>query len=75
MQTVPVRLLKPENSLRKKNIDRYFAKSFCDDIKSLDLLFGPDSMNYISADDKARILLGMVFQGNTFLKHVFNATS
>ena len=58
VQTVPVRLLKAENSLRKKNIDRYFAKSFTDDMKALELLFGPDCTNYISADDKARILLG-----------------
>ena len=59
MQTVPVRLLRAANSLRKKNVDRYFAKSFCDDMKDLDPLFGPDCINYISADDKARIQLGM----------------
>ena len=28
IQTVPVRLLRPENTLRKKNVDRMFAKSF-----------------------------------------------
>ena len=58
VQTVPVRLLRPENSLRKKNIDRWFAKSFTDDMRSIDPLFGPDSVNYISVDDKARLLLG-----------------
>ena len=28
IQTVPVRLIRPENTLRKKNEDRMFAKSF-----------------------------------------------
>ena len=58
VKTVPVKLLRPENSLRKKNQDRYFARSFCEDMKDLDPLFGPDCINYISADDKARIQLG-----------------
>ena len=35
VQTVKVKLLRPENSLRKKNIDRMFAtKSFIDDLCS-----------------------------------------
>ena len=28
VQTVPVKLLRPENTLRKRNIDRLFTKSF-----------------------------------------------
>ena len=41
VQTVPVKLLRPENSLRKKNIDRAFAKSFIDDMFDIAKLFGP----------------------------------
>ena len=59
VQTVPVKLLRPENSLRKKNIDRMYAKSFTDDMKNLDPLFGPDALMYLSIDDKARIPLGL----------------
>ena len=36
-----------------------FAKSFCDDMKDLDLLFGRDAMIFLSNDDKARIPLGL----------------
>ena len=32
VQTVPVKLLRPENSLRKKNTDRMYAKAFIDDM-------------------------------------------
>ncbi|CAB4064954.1 unnamed protein product [Lepeophtheirus salmonis] len=36
-----------------------FAKSFTDDLKDLDPLFGPDAINYFSNDDKARVPLGL----------------
>ena len=36
-----------------------FAKSICDDMQSLDPLFGPDAMTFLSNDDKARIPLGL----------------
>ena len=58
-KTVPVRLLRPENTLRKKNIDRMFAKSFIDDMRNLDPLFGDDAMVYLSIDDKAKVALGL----------------
>ena len=50
---------RPENTLRKKNVDRMFAKSFTDDMKNLDPLFGPDVLLYLSVDDKARVPLGL----------------
>ena len=56
---VPVRLLRPEANLRKKNKDRMFAKSFCDDIKNICPLFGRDIVNYISVDDKAKVAIGL----------------
>ena len=57
--TVPIKLLRPENSLRKKNIDRMYAKSIQDDIQSIGSLFGPDAVLYLSNDDKARVGLGV----------------
>ena len=69
---MPVRLLRPENSLRKKNVDRMFAKSFCDDMHSLETLFGSEAILYLSNDDKARVALGITAaksQGNV-LMHV-----
>jgi len=59
VQTVPVKLLRPENDLRKKNPDRMFAKSTVDDAQSLDLLFGPHAITFLSNDDKARIPIGL----------------
>ena len=59
VQIVPVRLLRPEANLRKSNPDRMFAKSFSDDLKSLDPQFGPAPINYISVDDKAKVAIGL----------------
>ena len=36
-----------------------FAKSFCDDMKSLEKQFGPDALNYVSMDDKAKVPIGL----------------
>ena len=58
-QIAPVKLLRPETNLRKKNPDRMFAKSFTDDLKSIDLLFGHDAVNYLSIDDKAKVAIGL----------------
>ena len=52
VQTAPVKLLRPENSLRKENADRMFAKSLQDDMQSLDSLFGPDVILYLSNEIK-----------------------
>lgn len=57
--TVPVQLLRPENSLRKKNEDRMFAKSFIDDLFEICKLFGPKTILFMSNDDKARVPLGL----------------
>ena len=59
VQIVPVKLMRPERNLRKKNPDRMFAKSFTDDMKSLDAQFGNEAMNYISLDDKAKVPIGL----------------
>ena len=36
-----------------------FAKSLCDDMKSLEKQFGPDALNYVSMDDKAKVPIGL----------------
>jgi len=59
VQTVPVKLLRPENSLRKKNPDRGYAMSFVNDIQQLEELFGPDQILFLSNDDKARVPIGL----------------
>ena len=55
VRTEPVKLLRPEHSLRKKNIDRMYAKSFIDDMMSISELIGGDAVTSLSNDDKARI--------------------
>ena len=57
VQTVKVKLVRPENSLRKKNPDRMFAKSFMDDMFEVCELFGSKSVLVLSIDDKARVKL------------------
>lgn len=59
MKTVPVKLLRPENTLRKANVDRMFSKSFVDDVQRICSLFGPDAVLFLSNDDKARVPLGL----------------
>ena len=55
VNTALVKLLRPEHSLRKKNIDRIFAKSFMDDMFEVTKLFGLIAVLFMSNDDKARI--------------------
>ena len=59
VQTVPVKLLRLENTLRKKNIDRMFVKSFIDNLQEICKLFGPSCVLFLSNDDKARVPLGL----------------
>ena len=59
VNTVPLKLLRPENSLRKENIDGMFAKSFIDDMFEICKLFGPNAVLFMSNDEKAIIPLGL----------------
>ena len=59
MKTVPVKLLRPENTLRKANADRMYAKCSVDDVQRICSLFGPDAVLFLSNDDKARVPLGL----------------
>ena len=44
VKTVRVKLVGPENSLRKNNVDRMYAKSFIDDMRDICSLFGPEAV-------------------------------
>lgn len=57
--TVPVKLIKPSNTLRKRHEDRSFAKSVFEMAEEFATLFDPDSVFYLSQDDKARVPLGL----------------
>ena len=59
VQTVPVKLIRPENNLPKKNKDRMFAKSYMDNLINVCKFFGPQSVLFLSNDDKAGVLLGL----------------
>ena len=54
-----VKVLRPENSLRKKNIDRMFAKSFIDDLHDVCELLGPGLVLVMSNDGNARVALAL----------------
>ena len=54
VSTVPVQLSCPEISLRKKNIDRMFAKWFIKDMFEVSRLFGPNAVLFMSNDDKVQ---------------------
>ena len=45
--------------MRKQNKDRMFAKPFIDDVFDVCKPFGPDTVLFMSDDDKARIPLGL----------------
>ena len=58
VNTIPVKLTRPQNDLRKKHPDRMFAAetSFgCDKIAQF---LGPKSCLYLSQDDKAAVAIG-----------------
>ena len=59
VQTVPVKLIQPENNLRKKNKDRMFAKSYMDDLINVCKFFGPQSVLFLWNDNKTSVALGL----------------
>ena len=59
MNTVPVKLLKPQNSHRKYHEDRAFAKSVFEMTEEFANLFEPESVCYVSQDDKAKVPIGL----------------
>ena len=54
---MPVELLRPEVSLRKKNLGRMYPKSFTNDMLLVRKLFDPQAVLFISYDDKDKATL------------------
>ncbi|KAF2889993.1 hypothetical protein ILUMI_16180 [Ignelater luminosus] len=59
VNTVPVKLIRPSNSLRKEHEDTHFCASQIKHIRDLAELLGPQAINVLSVDDKARVPLGL----------------
>ena len=59
MNTVPVRLVRPENNLRKGRKDHMFAAETFKSAEMLVEIFGPESATYISQDDKSSVHIGV----------------
>ena len=54
VNTVPVKLLKPRNDLRKKHIDGHFAMASVKQADELTEVFPAETVLYISQNDKAK---------------------
>lgn len=59
VQTVPVRLVRPENNLRKSHPDRMFAAESFKTGQNIVEFLGPDAAVYISQDDKSSVHIGV----------------
>ena len=59
MKVVPVKLARPRNTLRKKHIDGHFAMATVKHARELASLFSEENVFFLSADDKARVPLGL----------------
>ncbi|CAG8694169.1 39817_t:CDS:2 [Gigaspora margarita] len=59
VKTVSVKLLRSQNTARKRHKNTHFCASFVRNIKEIVSLLGPQSVLTIFQDDKARISLGL----------------
>ncbi|CAG8758483.1 9845_t:CDS:2, partial [Gigaspora margarita] len=59
VKTVPVKLLRSQNTARKRHENTHFCASLVRNIKEMVSLLGPQSILTIFQDDKARIPLGL----------------
>ena len=59
VHTVPVKLLKPQAVARKAHVDHEFAKAVWKNVEEFACLFDPESVFYLSQDDKAKVPLGL----------------
>jgi hypothetical protein len=58
VQTLPVKLVRPQNDLRKKHPDRMFAAETSKAADDIAKFLGPKACLYISQDDKSSVPLG-----------------
>ncbi|KAF2889020.1 hypothetical protein ILUMI_17153, partial [Ignelater luminosus] len=59
VNTVPVKLIRPSNSLQKEHEDTHLCAGKIKHIRDLAELLGPQAVNVLSVDDKARVPLGL----------------
>lgn len=59
VNTVPVRLLRAQNSFHRDHADRYFAAATIDYLKDISVIMGQQCVFFLSQDDKARVPLGL----------------
>ena len=58
LHSVPVKLVRPQNDLRKKHPDRMFACETSRGVDSIAKFFGSEVCLYISQDDKSSVPIG-----------------
>ena len=59
VSTVPVRLIKPQNNLRKGHKDRIFARETCAAVDQIAFTLGPEACTFLSQDDKSQVGIGV----------------
>ena len=60
VQTVPVKLVRPQNNLRKGHSDRVFASESFKAVDKIAEHLGPHACLYVSRDDKSSVPLGVI---------------
>lgn len=59
VKTAPVRLCRPQSDMHKVHVDQAFCKSTIRDLEIIASILGPKQTAFISADDKARVPIGI----------------
>lgn len=57
--TVPVKLRRPEADHHKAHQDQYFSVASIRSLETIASVLGPDSVTFLSQDDKARVPIGL----------------
>lgn len=57
--TVPVKLSRPEADHHKAHQDQYFSVASIRSLETIASVLGPDSVTFLSQDDKARVPIGL----------------
>ena len=58
-KTVPVKLIRASNNLRKGHPDRAFARETCRSVDKIAETLGPEACVFLSQDDKAQVNIGI----------------
>ena len=59
VKTVPVKLTKPQNNLRKGHKDRIFTRETCQAVDEIAHNLGPEACIFLSQDDKSQVNIGI----------------